>query len=251
MPRIIPYKICDEQTLSLHLFQPELKKKCTPVIVFFHGGGWGSGAPDVHYYNCAHFASRGWTAISVQYRLKNPIKAVADAKSAVRWIRIHSTELSIDPERLVVGGSSAGGHLAACTQLAVTGDDSLDDLSIPVTAAACILLSPVLDTGTTGFGNNMFAGRGEEFSPLHLVRPGLPPMLVMHGTADDTIPFAQAQSFHDAMISSGNRCELRPYPGGDHIFWRKDAQTQSAILGEIEQFLYPILARDITRNPKE
>jgi acetyl esterase len=88
-----------------------------PVLIYFHGGGWVIGNIATHDGLCRSFASEGgFKVVSVDYRLSPEHKfpaAVDDAYGAVAWIEQHASEIGIDPNRMAVGGDSAGGNLAA------------------------------------------------------------------------------------------------------------------------------------------
>ena len=113
-----------------------------PAMVFFHGGGWVGGAPTQFAKHSEYLSTRGMVCIQVQYRLIEkgdkgpPVNCVADAKSAMRWVRGHAAELGIDPKRIGAGGGSAGGHLAAFVGMVEGLDDSQDDLKISPKAMA-------------------------------------------------------------------------------------------------------------------
>jgi hypothetical protein len=118
------YKKIGNIELRLDIFEPQKRnvKAALPAVILFHGGGWFMGEPNAMYPHCIYFANRGMVAISAQYRLSKdgnslPIEAVEDAKSAVRYVRSQAANLGIDPNRIAVGGASAGGHLAVCTAL--------------------------------------------------------------------------------------------------------------------------------------
>jgi acetyl esterase len=92
-----------------------------PALVFFHGGGWVIGDLDTHDVVCRAIADDGQlVVISIDYRLAPEHKfpaAVDDAIAATGWIASHAKKLGIDPERLCVGGDSAGGNLSAVVAL--------------------------------------------------------------------------------------------------------------------------------------
>jgi acetyl esterase len=97
-----------------------------PLLVFFHGGGWVYGDLDSHDPSCRFLAERaGVRVLSVDYRLapEHPFPAAYDdCLAAYRWVVEHAPELGAVPERLAVGGDSAGGCLAATTALAAAED---------------------------------------------------------------------------------------------------------------------------------
>ena len=127
-----------------------------PVIVFFHGGGWAQGTPDQFFSRCEYFASRGLVAVSAQYRLKRvhgtgPDASAEDARSAIRYVRAHADDLGTDGKRLIAGGGSAGGHLAAAVALCPDSEVAGEDPAISVVPQAMLLFNPVLDV--TGLGS--------------------------------------------------------------------------------------------------
>ena len=175
------------------------------------------------YPFAADFAKRhGMVGISVQYRLYQPDKSVTvfdcvkDARSSVRYVRAHAAELGIDPDRIVVSGGSAGGHLAVATAMFDEVNEDSDDLSVSCAPNALVLLFPVIDTSAEGYGQAKIGDRWEELSPVHHVRKGLPQTITFHGTGDVTTPFKGAKSFHEQMLALGNRSELVVNEGGVH-----------------------------------
>lgn len=88
-----------------------------PGLVYFHGGGWTIGDLDTHDTLCRELANgAGCAVVSVDYRLGPEARfpaAVEDCVEATVWVQAHAEELMIDPQRLAIGGDSAGGNLAA------------------------------------------------------------------------------------------------------------------------------------------
>ena len=132
---------------------------------------------------------------------------VKDGRSAIRYLRQHAGELGIDPEKIVVSGGSAGGHVAAGTALFDGIDEDGEDAKVSCVPNALVLYFPVIDTSKEGYGNARCGDRWQELSPLHRVKAGLPPTLVLHGTADTTTPFKGAKAFDEAMRKAGNQLE--------------------------------------------
>ncbi|MCL5269241.1 MAG: alpha/beta hydrolase, partial [bacterium] len=202
------------------------------------------------YPQSAHLANRGMLAATADYRIKSlhgvtPFECVADAKSAVRWMRAHAAELGIDPDRIAAGGGSAGGHLAACTALIDDLDTPGEDMSVSSRPNALVLFNPALvlafrpgmDAERLAHLTSMFQGREKEISPIDHMRPGAPPTLIQHGKDDTTVPFASMELFRKAMQADGNRCDLIGYEGQQHGFF-------NAGRGNNEMFRQTLAAAD-------
>lgn len=219
------YKQTEQRDLELHIFYPNDKKegKDRPVVVSFFGGGWSGGDPKQFFDQSEFYASLGVVGISVDYRVKGrdnttPFEAVMDAKSAVRWVRKNSKKLGVDPNKIVTSGGSAGGHLAACTAIieGVEDDKKTKVSSLP---NAAILFNPVVNTTKDGYGAKDLKGEETTLSPLHQLREGVVPMLVMHGTQDTTVPYQNAVDFAREMRAKGNDCTLISAFGENHGFF--------------------------------
>lgn len=213
----ILYKKTPQEDLYLYLLRPTGKRdQSLPAIIYFTGGGWVNGQPTGMIGNAAWFRDRGLIGISADYRVKKrhnttPIECIKDAKSAIRYVRAHAVELGVDPNRIIAGGGSAGGHLAAATYLDC-GDETSEDASISTKPNAIVLHNPVLGKGH----GEVFFNEHPEFSPLKGVRKGWPPTILSCGTADPTTPFSGAKQFYAAMKKAGNKCELIPVEGAKH-----------------------------------
>ncbi len=111
--------------LVLDLYRPSNPNgRPAPVIVFLHGGGWSGGTrttgPDFRRY----FAQDGFAMASIEYRLTPSITFpanVEDVRTAVRWLKANAAAHALDPDRICLWGTSAGGHLAAVAALAPRG----------------------------------------------------------------------------------------------------------------------------------
>lgn len=251
------YKTIGDAKLRLHIYQPPERKNADklPAIVFFFGGGWRNGSPAQFVEHCKYLAGRGMVAITAEYRVKSrhnvsPLECIADAKSALRWVRQNATKLGIDPNRLAAGGGSAGGHLAAATATVQGFQEQSEDLSISAVPNALVLFNPALDVTSIpadyGFGDLAKAA-----SPLPQVRGKLPPTIIFHGTADKTVPFEQATKFCATMKQHGNICEVNAYEGREHGFFnfgRGDGDDFKTTLQATDDFL--VLLDYLKAKPK-
>jgi acetyl esterase len=220
------------EPVRLHVFKPKNWKAGDkrPGFIWFYGGGFVRGTT-AQSAGWARRASReGMVGIAPDYRTTSrwpgisATAAVADARAALRWAQDHAEELGIDPERIVVGGSSAGGHLALWTGITKNPPGIPDDEAPLFKPAALLLTCPAVDTSrATGMRGDRFKATMPDFnpdsySPLQNLDAKMPPVFLVHGDADVTVPYAHAVALHAALTASGNECEFVTVPGGTHKF---------------------------------
>jgi acetyl esterase/lipase len=238
------YKEIGEVTLTLRVYPPDKSKfpDARPAIVFFFGGGWRQGSMVQFEPFAKHFASLGMVGITVDYRVASrhgvtPIECISDARSAIRWVRAHAKMLDIDPDRIVSSGGSAGGHLAACTALVSEFDDSSEDLVVSATPNALILFNPRMNM--EGVRHRIDLGENQLLaSPYHQLDETLPPTLILHGTADKTVPLSDPEEFTQKAVSRGLPCELAAFEGKGHGFFNaRNPEDYEQVLRRVEAFL--------------
>lgn len=243
--RVETYRTIDSTELKLWIFGESDPKSPKPAIVFFFGGGWTGGSPAQFENQARHFAKRGMIAITADYRVKSRhgvqvVECVKDAKAAIAWVRENAARLGIDPNKIAASGGSAGGHLAAATGT-ITGFGSDERPN------ALILFNPGCTLGPIGEWNPP-AGAGarlgverlgveaEVISPAHHVGEHTPPTLILHGTADTTVPYATALAFESEMKRAGRSCKLVGYDGAEHGFFNR-GEDYTRTLAEADAFL--------------
>lgn len=222
------FKKVGDTEVRLHVVKPKDWKASDvrPCLVTFFGGGWSSGTPAKSISYAKWAAKYGMVGVAPDYRTRKrfdakPEDCVADGRAAVRWIQDHAKELGVDPAKIVVQGSSAGGHVAAWTAIPdpVNPETASDPVPSPV-PVGMILLWPVTDTGTNGYGGPKRFGndeaRANNLSVTRRMPAKMPPALVFHGTADETVKFANSEEFQAKMKANGNDCELIPFPDAPH-----------------------------------
>lgn len=225
------YKVIAGQELTVDIFYPESQTSDThTAIVFFHGGGWVFGAPSEFYEACRRFARKGYITFSFQYRLSrnadgsyphpdiSPIESVKDARSAIRWIRSHADSLRIDPDKIVVGGQSAGGQLALSTALLDSINESTDNMAINPNPNALLLFSSNVNT-LEPWVDNLLGDRNKEIwsiSPYHNLKKSMPPAIAFHGEEDNQVLPYIVRMFNVKMDELGNYYDLHWYPGRKH-----------------------------------
>jgi acetyl esterase len=234
------------KALILDLFLPanHTSSNRYGCIIFFFGGGWTSGNTTQFYAQSKYLASRGLVGICAQYRTKSshgvtPWYCVEDGKEAIRYVRQHAQELGVDPDKIIVGGGSAGGHVAAASAMC-SKIDANPSSSVSCMPNALVLLNPVYDNGPQGYGHKTVAKYWKDISPFHNIVKGLPPTLVLLGSKDELVPVATAKAFEKQMADAGNVCETVIFEGEAHSFFNMNKGGRKIfeeVLVKIDTFL--------------
>jgi len=244
--RDVEYARADGTSLLLDLYVPEEgPDKALPLVVWIHGGGWRAGSKEG--CRALPLAGEGYVVASINYRLTHEAvfpAQIFDCKAAIRWLRAHAQEYHIDPDRVGVWGSSAGGHLVAL--LGTSGDvKALEgDLGNPEQSsrvqAVCDWFGPTdfltmrqqaserrrrLDAARPSAELQLIGGTIDErrglavlASPVTYVSEDDPPFLIAHGDSDPVVPVQQSQLFHDALKKAGVDSALLVLEGQGHGF---------------------------------
>lgn len=233
-----PYKMLPQtgSELSAHVFVPLgwSAGDRRAGIVFFHSSKWDHGNITQFAPHAMFLTSRGAVCVLAEYRMgasdgRAPLEAMADARSAIRWLRMNGEALGIDTGKVVASGGACGAHAAVAA--AVCGaefDDDGDLLDISCSPDALVLFSPVLDVSRKGFGLAHFpdAATAKRANPIKCIRPGLPPMLLFHGSADATAPVNGSRKFAKRMQGKKNACELMEFGGEGHSFFNMNVNDR-------------------------
>jgi acetyl esterase/lipase len=237
------YRKVGGQELLVHVMKPAGWKASDkrPVLVWFFGGGWNRGTPERSISYAKRAAAWGMVGVAPDYRVRDrhgttPAESVADARAAVRWVQDHAAELGIDPAKVVVGGNSAGGHLAIWAAIAEAPVGSKAEESPLVKPAAMILTSPAADT-TDPRMMARFKGQHAELSATQNMNAKMPPTILFHGDADPTVPYTVATSLDKALRDSGNDVTFVTIPGGNHGWRSQFPEWSKKSDGMIQEFL--------------
>ena len=268
----VTYAIASNYECKLDLWLPLNAQGAVPTLIYIHGGGWVSGKREQYALMFLPFIEMGFAVVNVQYRMahvSHAPSAVQDCRAALRWVIYNADKYGFDTERLVLFGHSAGAHLALMTGML---DSSAGlDWEIPggsdtereeamwrfyadrqagkeeMDVAAIIEWSGITDVNDLLSGPNRkgyaqaWMGTvpyAEELartvSPLTYVRPGLPPILLIHGDADPIVPYSHAVHLHEALDEAGVRNGLVTIPGGGHVrFERRQIAKVYALIREL------------------
>jgi acetyl esterase/lipase len=226
---------------KLDLYLPEKGGAPFPLIIWVHGGGWQSGSKE----NClplrAGFVNKGYALASINYRLSGHAvfpAQIEDVKAAIRWLRAHAREYSIDPDHIGLWGSSAGGHLVA---LAGTSGEEKSfevgphlDISSRV-QAVCDFYGPtdfIAFVTSPGYQRHADAHSAEskliggavkdhpekaaKLNPITYVSPDDPSFLIVHGSKDPVVPIGQSSLLHAALQKEGVAVDFHTIEDAGH-----------------------------------
>ncbi len=230
--QLINYKKIGDKNLSLHFFHPKLKKpdSKSPVILFFHGGAWQYGSPEQFYRHCRYFSALGLTCISAQYRIESihatdPRASVQDSRAAFGYLIKNANALNINPEKIIVSGGSAGGHLAASLGVKLGLEYEKFSNLPPVRPTALILYNPMIDLSLGEPDHHLVADYWQDISPMQHIDSDMPPTLVLLGTEDTEVPVNTAKKFCSLIQEKGGECELELYEKAEHGFFNYSVEN--------------------------
>lgn len=241
--------------LTVDVARPADTDGPAPALLFLPGGGWltADRSPLPERYGIP-MAERGFVCVTGEYRvLEQAIwpAAIQDVKAIIRWMRANAAELGIAPERIALGGKSAGGHLtllAGATngsgefEESHNGSSFLPDYSSRVSAV--IGVAPVSDISEywrrphlepyTAADRSAAAIRAA--NPIERVDGSYPPTLLLHGTNDDRVPHEMTLRMFHTLEQSGVPADLCLFAEQDHMFDRIPTFSQ-AIVENMSRFL--------------
>lgn len=199
-----------------------------PAAILVHGGGWIGGdraQAAVPLRRPLTQAGIAWLAVSYRLAPRHQYPApVEDVLAAVRWTRGSARRLHVDAERLALVGESAGGHLVTDAAVRMTPETRVAavvpffapvDLESDTERRGGLSVSMRALFGRTGLDEDA-RGALRDGSPIRRVHPGLPPFLLVHGTADMSVPYEQSVRMQKALRDSGVACDLVTVPDGTH-----------------------------------
>ncbi len=247
MEKDISYIPDGDEAQKLDLYLPEkAADKPLPLIVHIHGGGWMGGSK----FPCPMMGmvAKGYAVASVEYRFSQKAKfpaQIQDCQAAIRWLRAHAQQYHFDTEHVGVVGGSAGGHLSSLVGTAggknafpkIGGNEEQSDR----VQAVCDIFGPadfgsvvkqaeedknvknIFEFNTPKDPYSSLIGtklddkeKTDAVSPVHYVSKDNPPFLILHGTHDTLVPYAQSVEFAAALKAQGVEAWLQTLPGAGH-----------------------------------
>ncbi len=256
--------------LLMDLFIPTDRGRTpAPAILWIHGGGWEKGDKNGHA-NAEFLANAGFVVATLSYRLSDvsPFPAaVEDCKCAIRFLRANASKYGIDPVRIGVGGSSAGGHLAELVATAdehagLEGDGGWHGVSSKVQAAVSYFgvsdltaqfpneTVPVIVKFLRGTRNEK-SDLYRQASPIFYVSRDDPRLMLVHGEGDDVVPFDQSARMARAYRRLGLRVKFIAVKNAGHDFQHVGTRPISPPVEVIHQETVDFFIRHLTDSPVE
>jgi acetyl esterase/lipase len=239
----VPYVENSRPSQRMDFFPPVETAGPAPLVVYIHGGAWLGGDKRE---NPARFLTRhGYAVASINYRLSQEAvfpAQIHDCKAAIRHLRAKSKDYGIDPDRIGVWGSSAGGHLVAL--LGTSGGVADLEGSLGATNASSRVQAVVNYFGPSNLltmgeqsgpgsriqhdapdspESKLIGGAVQEnkekaraASPVTYATQDDPPMMHVHGDHDQIVPVGQSRELQAALEKAGAPTTLRVVEGGGH-----------------------------------
>ncbi|MCY2976610.1 MAG: alpha/beta hydrolase fold domain-containing protein [Planctomycetota bacterium] len=253
--KLYTYKESAGKPRNMEIYFPPNHNPATskvPGLILFHGGSWSGGSLGQFRIACEYFASRGMVCATAEYQMLNKSQAsdlpvgetrkrvcVSDAKSAIRWFKQHADELGIDPDKVITGGGSAGGHISALATLNPGLNDPTDPTGIDTSVVAYLWFNPAFATDDD---------QDAEIDVLRFIHPDLAPAIIFFGDKD---PWKKGWDVaYSKWKSVGNKqIDLQIAPGQSHSFFNKDP-WQTVTLVAADKFLVELglIAGDPTKK---
>lgn len=245
----IPIGANDGTKLSINIALPNTARKTPrPVILMVHGGGFISGDKDSKNAQIQKFAQRGFVSASAMYRFAPEFKfpsQIEDIKLAIRFLKANAAQYNLDPERIIVSGSSAGSYLAV--MIGVTGNSDAfskhgqyQEQSSSVRAVAA-QSAPIADFTLSKYGDSLTSTRLaghtqpnieqvlQAMSPKTYLDSNDPPFFLSHGDSDPIIPVDMSREFVSELEEVKHQYEYYEVKNGTHSF-KKSAPKQAKLV---------------------
>lgn len=242
-----------------------------PIALLVHGGGAGRGdkggsdqpgseADITPWFGPLTTAKFTW--FSINYRLPPRHRwpaALDDVETAIRWVKAHAADYKGDPRRIALFGHAAGGQLVCLAATRAGAATRVD---------AVVGFAPITDFEPERARHGGWSAGWQDpltpaaeatpealafrraLSPVHGVKAGLPPTLLVHGDADETVPLQQSLGYAQTLRSAGVPCELLTIKNGPHSLWaweRLGSRHHAAVIGWLDRTLSAAVVRpDLT-----
>ncbi|MBI5726324.1 MAG: alpha/beta hydrolase [Ignavibacteriales bacterium] len=262
----VPYQTYDTQTVKLDIYQPK-KDGLHPMMMWFHGGGWRKGSKDSVTSQLTPYLEAGFVVVNVQYRKLGEAlapAAVQDTRCALAFMLKNAEKYGVDKEKIVLSGTSSGGHLALITGML----PSHSKVDVPYSRDVDFKVAVIVNNyGITdvkdilsgenrkGFGVDWLGKQenreeiAESVSPLTHARKDNPAIITIHGDADPTVPYSHAVRLKKALDEAGVVNTLYTVAGGGHGSFSDE--DKYLVYNEIVSFVNKQLGGDYMKPKKK
>ena len=229
---------------KVDLYLPAKKNKPTPVVINIHGGGWNHGKKE-EQTGFSTFFKAGFALANMEYRLTGQATAPAaieDTRCVLIYLIKNAAALNIDVNKIIIMGGSSGGHLALMGGL--LGNDHRFDSNCMgaeiIKVAAIIDKYGITDVWDWAYGPNIRSksatnwlgdkAKDEAFaksvSPISYINKNSPPVFIVHGDADPTVPYQQSVDLHKKLMEAGVKTTFITVTGGLHGKFDKEKNSE-------------------------
>jgi len=244
-PNIV-YHTANNYENKLDVYLPPGATHALPVVIVIHGGGWVEGTKEERVLEMMPYLQMGFAAVNVEYRMGRVSlapAAVEDCRCALHWVFANAKKYNFDPNRVVLQGGSAGGHLALTTGMLTPAAGFDRECRSPMDnywsenpgtskdpRVAAIVnwfgITDVLDilhgANAKGYavawvGDQPNADEiAKHVSPINYVTSTTPPIITIHGDKDALVPYSQAVRMHEALDKAKVPNQLYTVAGANH-----------------------------------
>lgn len=266
----IPIGELDGVKLSINIAFPQtLSEQARPVLLMIHGGGFLKGNKNNNNARIQKLSKNGFVAASVMYRLAPQHKfpaALDDVKLAIRFLKAHAKTYHINPDRIIVSGSSSGGFLAIMA--GVSGNSSAFskhglytefDSSVHAIAAQS---APIADYRQAKYSDFLLVDRLLEknadnhqqhlaaMSAVTYLDPNDPPMFLAHGDADPIVPVEMSREFVRELQKTNHPHQYLEVKGGTHSFNQSTPEKAKMVFTSYVNFIEKWAKTDRHKNQR-
>ncbi|EPR71142.1 alpha/beta hydrolase [Cyclobacterium qasimii] len=229
----ITYKTIEGMDLRLDIYKQKGLKGPAPTMIFVHGGAWKKGKRQDYLPYMIDYAEKGFVTVTLSYRLSGVAKfpaAAQDVNCGIKWVKQHAVDYGIDPDRMVLIGGSAGGHLslllgyggeeAVFNQDCEQGPDSkvkaIVDFYGPVDLTTPYSITTEQVQSFMGVSYEENPDLYKLGSPSTFISPDDPPTLIFQGTIDSLVPVSQSDSLASWLQQAGVAHDYHRLKGWPH-----------------------------------
>ena len=226
-----------------------------PIAIIVHGGGWTRGDKQGdEKVLFGPLTDANFVVVSINYRLapKNKWPAcIDDVLTAIKWVKANATKYKGDTDKIALFGYSAGGQLA-CLAAVIAEKETAVQVVVGLAAPTDLVFDSLRRGNISSYLKDLFGLQGADVntpqtvqiiwdaSPINHLHKGLPPFLLVHGTAHKSVPYQLSLNFQDRLKEFKVPCELITISGASHkiVEWDKfDADFTKKIIDWLNKTL--------------